>query len=70
MSSEWKLPAGLFQPLIVPARPWVSLSMDFITKLPEVDGYINILVVVDRVSKYATFIPCKHPCEASLVAHY
>ncbi|XP_059066504.1 uncharacterized protein LOC131857796 [Cryptomeria japonica] len=43
-------PAGLFQPLPVPVRPWASVSMDFITQLPN-DGFASIMVVVDQFSK-------------------
>ena len=49
--------AGLLEPLPVPNRPWESVSLDFITGLPRVGEYDSILVVVDRFSKYATFIP-------------
>lgn len=31
--------------------------MDFIIRLPKVDGCGNIMVDMDRFSKYATFIP-------------
>jgi len=31
--------------------------MDFIPELPESDGYDNILVIVDKLTKYAIFIP-------------
>ena len=51
-------PAGLLQPLPTAPRPWFSISMDFITDLPPVDGYDSILVIVDRFSKMAHFIPC------------
>ena len=51
-------PAGLLQPLSIPPRPWHSLSMDFITNLPLVDGKDCILVVVDRFTKMSHFIPC------------
>ncbi len=48
---------GLLQPLPIPERPWASISMDFIEQLPESDGYDSILVVVDRLTKMALFIP-------------
>jgi hypothetical protein len=53
-----KKPAGLLNPLPNPQRPWYSISMDLITDLPRVDNYDSILVVVDRFTKMAHFIPC------------
>jgi hypothetical protein len=32
--------------------------MDFIVDLPESNGYNAILVIVDKLTKYAHFIPC------------
>ncbi|MBW0513609.1 hypothetical protein O181_053324 [Austropuccinia psidii MF-1] len=48
---------GLFKPLQIPSGPWNSLSMDFITKFPLSNSLASILVVVDRFSKMAIFIP-------------
>jgi len=46
----------------------VSLLMDFITQLPQVQGYNGIMVVVDHFSKYAVFVPTKMPCGAKRTA--
>jgi hypothetical protein len=51
-------PYGSSMPLPIPTRPWDSISMDFITRLPNVDGYDAILTVVCTLSKMAYFIPC------------
>ena len=53
---------GLLEPLLVPSRPWESVSLDFITNLPKTGDLTSILVVVDRFSKYATFIPAPKQC--------
>ena len=45
---------GLLQPLPIPERPWASVSMDFISHLPMVQGYNGIMVIVDLFSKYTT----------------
>ena len=43
-------------PNSVPEKPWVHISVDFITKLLLVQGYNSILVVVDRLTKMVHFI--------------
>ncbi|SJL05181.1 uncharacterized protein ARMOST_08549 [Armillaria ostoyae] len=50
-------PYGLLKPLPVPEHPWDSISMDFIEQLPDSNGFTAILVVIDRASKQAIFIP-------------
>ncbi|KAK3039214.1 hypothetical protein RJ639_027918 [Escallonia herrerae] len=61
---ESKKKAGLLQLLPVPKRPWESVSLDFITSLPKVEDLGTILVVVDRFSKYASFIATPKYCSA------
>ena len=50
-------PYGLLQPLDIPDRPWHSISMDFIVKLPASHGYDSIWVICDRMTRAAHFIP-------------
>ena len=51
-------PAGKLKLLDTPPGPWKEISMDFITDLPESEGFNSILVVVDWFSKEVEFIPC------------
>jgi hypothetical protein len=54
-----KKQVGLLQPLPIPEGPWESVSMDFMVSLPPSRGFDAIMVVVDRSSKMANFIPTK-----------
>ena len=38
--------------------------MNFISRFPKVEGIGSVLVAVDRLSKYAIFIPTPNDCEA------
>ena len=44
-------------PNTVPEKPWTHISMDFITKLLLAQEYDSILVVCDRMTKMAYFVP-------------
>ncbi|KAJ1037878.1 hypothetical protein NDA10_006146 [Ustilago hordei] len=55
-------PYGLLQPLATPDRPWGSISLDFIEGLPpskkyDSKTYDSILVIVDRLTKFAILAP-------------
>jgi hypothetical protein len=59
---------GLLQPLSIPSQRWEEVSMDFITRLPNSEGKSVIMVIVDRMTKYAHFCALSHPFKASIVA--
>jgi hypothetical protein len=59
---------GLLQPLSIPSQHWEEVSMDFITGLPKSEGKSVIMVIVDRLTKYAHFCALSHPFKSSTVS--
>ena len=50
--------AGLLQPLPIPSWKWEIISLDFITGMPRNQNMNDsIMVVVDKLSKEAHFLP-------------
>ena len=53
-------PCGLFTPLPTPRRPSEHVAIDFVTRLPRTPaGNDMIVVIVDRLTKYAKFVASK-----------
>jgi hypothetical protein len=70
VKAEHQHPAGLLHPLPIPEWKWETISMDFITGLPTSTKQNDaIMVVVDKLSKSAHFIPIKSTCKVIDIAH-
>jgi hypothetical protein len=59
---------GTLQHLPIPKGAWKMVSMDFVEGLPLSSNANCILVVVDKFTKYAHFIPLKYPYTTASVA--
>ena len=67
-------PYGLMKSPATPAKPWKSVALDFVVKLPlSTDPvtqvkYDSILVITNRLTKYAYIIPYKESSTAEQMA--
>lgn len=50
-------PTGLLQSIPIPLQPFEVVSMDFIPELPISGEFDNILVIIDKLTKYVIFVP-------------
>ena len=53
-----QVPGGQLVPLEIPVKKWDHVAIDFVTSLPEEDGYDAVMTVVDKATKMVYFIPC------------
>src|SRR3954467_3897493 len=64
--AEHQRPTRTLQPLNIPEWKWDKVEMDFVTGFPSSQkGHDVILVVIDRFSKVAQFLPVKETITAS-----
>ncbi|GBG59580.1 hypothetical protein CBR_g49840 [Chara braunii] len=63
------VPYGELKPMPIPRAPRLSIAMDVTGLFPRDRlGHDGILPVVDRLSKYARFLPCKYRAAAPELA--
>jgi len=66
---EHRHPTGLLQPFSIPEWKWEVVTIDFITKLPRSRRqHDSIMVVVDKLTKAAHFVPVKSTHKATNIA--
>jgi hypothetical protein len=69
VKAEHRHPNGLLQPLPIPEWKWDVVTMDFIIKLPKTNKqHDSIMVVVDKLTKAARFVPFKLTHKAENIA--
>jgi hypothetical protein len=59
---------SMLKPIPIPLSIWWDISMDFIVGLPKSGNKSIIMVVFDRLSKYAHFCAFQHPFKTSTVS--
>ena len=62
-------PYGKMQSANAPLRPWQWITIDFITQLPESEGFNSIQVITDQLTKYVDLTPVKRTMTAEEMAH-
>ncbi|GJY33161.1 putative reverse transcriptase domain-containing protein [Tanacetum coccineum] len=60
VKAEYQKPSGLLVQPVIPVWKWENITMDFITKLLKTSsGQDTIWVIVDRLTRFAHFLPMK-----------
>ena len=59
MKSDNKAKVGLLQPLEIPSRKWANIAMDLVADLPKSNGFMAIVVFVDKLKKMVHLIGCE-----------
>ncbi|GKA13368.1 putative reverse transcriptase domain-containing protein [Tanacetum coccineum] len=60
VKAEYQKPSGFLVQPVIPVWKWENITMDFVTKLPKTtSGQDTIWVIVDRLTKFAHFLPIK-----------
>ncbi|GKE01803.1 putative reverse transcriptase domain-containing protein, partial [Tanacetum coccineum] len=60
VKAEYQKPSGLLVQPVIPVWKWENITMDFVIMLPKTStGQDTIWVIVDRLTKFAHFLPMK-----------
>lgn len=63
-------PHGLYTPVIIPHKPWVDISMDFVLRFSGTKRERDsMFVAVDKFARMAHFITCHKTNDASHIAY-
>ena len=69
VKAEHQRPSGLLQPLPIPEWKWDEITMDFVMGLPLTPlKYDTVRLIVDRLTKFAHFIPIRKDYKVSKLA--
>jgi hypothetical protein len=69
VNADYMKSGGLLQPLTITEWKWDDISMDFIVGLPMIAcKFDSIWVIIDRLSKFAHFIPVNTNCKVQKYA--
>ena len=69
LKHETCFPTRLLQPLPIPEKQWLDVSMDFVEGFPMSHLKSMVFVVLDRLTKYTHFMALSHPYTATKVAN-
>ena len=65
MKSDRRAKAGLLKPLEIPSRKWAHVTTNFVTDLPESNGFMAIVVFIDKLTKMVHLAGCKNEVTAT-----
>ena len=62
------LPVGVYNPLEIPSRRFEAISIDFVSGMHPDQGFEQVMVITDRLTKWAIFKPLKKQVSSQEIA--
>ena len=59
MKSDSRAKAGLLKPLEILSRKWAHVTMDLVTDLLESNGFMAIVVFIEKLTKMVHLVGCR-----------